>query len=202
VVIAGERDRGGWWGAGRRGSWSDAVGAARLLGEELGVALEVAADPHPPFHPGRCASLSIDGVVVGHAGELHPRVIAAFDLPKRAAAAELSLDALLAAAAPITAAPVVSAYPAATIDIAVTVAAAVPAAELEAALRDGAGQLLEAIRLFDVYEGTQVGEGRRSMAFALRLRASDRTLTTEEVAAVRDSAVAVASKRCGAELRT
>jgi phenylalanyl-tRNA synthetase beta chain len=202
VVIAGERDRGGWWGPGRRGSWSDAVAAARLLAEELGVALEVAADPRPPFHPGRCASLSIDGVVVGHAGELHPRVIAAFDLPERTAAAELSLDALLAAAAPITAAPIVSAYPAATIDIAVTVASAVPAAQLEAALRDGAGELLEAIRLFDVYEGTQVGEGRRSMAFALRLRASDRTLTTEEVAAVRDSAVAAASRRCGAELRT
>jgi phenylalanyl-tRNA synthetase beta chain len=201
VVLAGDREPSGWWGEGRRASWSDAIDVARLLAGALGIDLAVAADPHAPFHPGRCAALSIDGTLVGHAGELHPRVIGAFGLPARACAAELSLDALIAAAEPVAAAPVVSSYPAATVDIAVTVDASVPAASLEASLRTGAGELLEAIRLFDVYEGEQVGEGRKSMAFALRLRASDRTLTAEEVATVRDGAVAEAARQFDAVLR-
>jgi phenylalanyl-tRNA synthetase beta chain len=114
---------------------------------------------------------------------------------------ELSLDVLIAASAGVNAAPPVSSYPAATLDIAVTVDAAVPAAELEAALRAGAGGLLEAIRLFDVYVGEQVAAGRKSMAYALRLRAGDRTLTVDEVTAVRDAAVAEAASRVGAALR-
>jgi phenylalanyl-tRNA synthetase beta chain len=99
------------------------------------------------------------------------------------------------------AAPLVSAYPPANLDLAVTVDAGVPAADLEEALRAGAGDLLEAIRLFDVYAGEQVGVGRKSMAYALRLRAPDRTLTVEEATAVRDAAVAEAATRLGAELR-
>jgi phenylalanyl-tRNA synthetase beta chain len=140
-------------------------------------------------------------VLLGHAGELHPRVVEAFGLPPRTSAAELSLDLLLEHAQPVGAAPEVSSYPAATIDIAVTVASDVASAELEAALRRGAGDLLEEIRLFDVYAGEQVGAGRKSMAFALRLRAPDRTLTAEEAAAVRDAAVAAAAASVGAELR-
>ncbi len=79
--------------------------------------------------------------------------------------------------------------------------AAHPAAEVEAALRAGAGPLLEALRLFDVYTGPQVGEGRRSLAFALRLRAPDRTLSDTEVLGARDAAVAEAGRRTGAVLR-
>lgn len=202
AVLAGQRDPGGWWGPGRAAAWSDAIDVARLLGDELGFPVTVAEDRHAPFHPGRCASLSVDGTLIGHGGELHPRVIEAFGLPARAVAVELSLDALLDAALPVQAAPVVSAYPAATIDVAVTVAETVAAADLEQALRDGAGELLEAIRLFDVYQGVQVGAGRKSMAFALRLRAADRTLAAEEVAAARDRAVAAAADRFGAELRS
>jgi phenylalanyl-tRNA synthetase beta chain len=201
VVLAGERELPGWWGPGRAASWADAVEAARLLGQALGADISVKADRHPPFHPGRCAALHIGEELLGHAGELHPRAIAAFGLPARTSAMEISLDVLLAAAADVTAAPHVSAYPAATVDVAVTVDAAVPAAELESALRDGAGELLEEMRLFDVYVGEQVGEGRKSMAYALRLRAADRTLTVDEATAVRDAAVAEAASRVGAELR-
>jgi phenylalanyl-tRNA synthetase beta chain len=177
------------------------VESARALARAVGAELEVKADRHAPFHPGRCAVLTVDGELLGHAGELHPRVIEAFDLPPRTSAMELSLDVLIASAAGVDAAPYVSSYPAATVDIAVTVDQAVPAGELEAALRAGAGELLEAIRLFDVYAGAQVGEGRKSMAYALRLRAGDRTLTVEEVNAVRDAAVAEAASRVGAALR-
>ncbi|HVT65205.1 MAG TPA: phenylalanine--tRNA ligase subunit beta [Mycobacteriales bacterium] len=201
VVLAGERELAGWWGNGRAASWADAVEAARSLGRALGTDVKVTADRHAPFHPGRCAALHVGDELLGHAGELHPRAIDAFNLPPRTCAMEISLDVLLAAAADVTAAPLVSPYPAANVDLAVTVDAGVPAADLEAALRAGAGELLETIRLFDVYVGEQVGEGRKSMAYALRLRAPDRTLTVEEATAVRDAAVAEAASRVGAELR-
>jgi phenylalanyl-tRNA synthetase beta chain len=77
----------------------------------------------------------------------------------------------------------------------------VSAADVEAAIRAGAGELVESVRLFDVYEGPQVGEGKRSLAFALRLRAPDRTLTVEEIATARDGAIAQAAARVGAVLR-
>jgi phenylalanyl-tRNA synthetase beta chain len=96
----------------------------------------------------------------------------------------------------------VSTFPVATQDVALVVAADVPAAEVETALRDGAGELLESLRLFDVYTGDQIGSGRRSLAYALRFRAADRTLTAEEASAARDCAVAEAGRRVGAVLRT
>ncbi|PLW74414.1 phenylalanine--tRNA ligase subunit beta, partial [Streptomyces sp. DJ] len=95
----------------------------------------------------------------------------------------------------------VSAFPVATQDVALVVDASVPAADVEAALREGAGDLLEAVRLFDVFTGEQVGEGKKSLAYALRFRAPDRTLTVEEASASRDAAVAVAAERTGAVLR-
>ena len=103
-------------------------------------------------------------------------------------------------------APVLSPYPPATQDVALIVDAAVPAAEVQAALRDGAatageGILLEDIRLFDVYTGAQVGEGRKSLAYTLGFRALDRTLTAAEATAARDAAVAEAEERVGATLR-
>ena len=94
AVLAGHRQVPGWWGKGEPAVWSDAVQAARVVGEASGVELTVAAADYAPWHPGRCAALSVDGVVVGHAGELHPKVIEVLGLPKRACAMELSLDAV------------------------------------------------------------------------------------------------------------
>ncbi|MGV2385930.1 MAG UNVERIFIED_CONTAM: phenylalanine--tRNA ligase subunit beta, partial [Thermobifida fusca] len=139
-------------------------------------------------------------VLVGHAGELHPRVIKAYGLPSRTSALEINWDRIEAAAAAATA-PQISTYPVATQDVALVVDASVPAAEVEAALREGAGELLESVRLFDVYTGDQVGEGRKSLAYALRLRAHDRTLTVEETNRIKDAAVAAAAERTGAVLR-
>jgi len=201
VVLAGERERAGWWGPGRAASWSDAVEAARLVAREARVTVEVSKDEHAPWHPGRCAVLRRDGAVVGHAGELHPRVVAALGLPERTCAMELDLDLLGADTDPVPA-PRLSTYPPATQDVALVVDAAVPAADVEAALRDGAGELLESVRLFDVYRGPQVGEGKASLAWALRFRAPDRTLTVEETSAARDAAVAEAARRTGAVQRT
>lgn len=207
-VLAGAREPSGWWGPGRRVDHTDALASVRLVADVLGVELTVTADQgHMPWHPGRCARLTVDGVLVGHAGELHPNVVAAHGLPARAVAFELDLDALLAAAPtePYQARPV-STFPVAKEDIALVVPADVPAADVLEAVRVGAvasaaGDVIEDIRLFDVYEGEQVGVGNRSLAFALRLRADDRTLTAQETAGVRDSVVAEAHRRFGATLR-
>jgi phenylalanyl-tRNA synthetase beta chain len=195
--------------AGAPASWDAAVGALVELGRQLGLVLEPRAAGHAvqgagPFHPGRCAQLLLDGRRVGLAGELHPRVVTALELPARTCAGEADLDRLVAVAAargPVPA-PVVSHYPPASVDVALVVDDRVAAADVEQALRDGAGVLLEAIRLFDVYTGPQVGEGQRSLAFALRLRAPDRTLADTDVLAARDAAVAEASRRTGAVLRS
>src|SRR5262249_51894815 len=121
-------------------------------------------------------------------------------LPARTAAMELDLKAL-----PITEprpAPLVSPYPPVLQDVALVVDVAVPVAELAATLRRGAGELLEDVRLFDVYTADQVGEGKRSLAFALRFRAPDRTLTVAEATAARDAAVAAAVEFHAAALRS
>lgn len=209
-VLAGLREPAGWWGAGRPADHTDAIDAVYLVAEVLGVELTVQADAgRAPWHPGRCARFATpDGTVVGYAGELHPRVVADLDLPARACAFEVDLDVLLAAAPAVpVVAREVSTFPAAKEDVALVVPDFVPVAEVLAAVRSGAaasaaGDVLESARLFDVYAGEQVGAGHRSLAFALRLRAADRTLTADETAAVREAVVAEAERRFGATLRT
>ncbi|MCL8012666.1 phenylalanine--tRNA ligase subunit beta [Streptomyces sp. AS02] len=206
VVLAGAREQAGWWGDGRPAGWSDAVEAARVVAREAGAELIVRGGQYGPWHPGRCAELAItvDGAqrVVGHAGELHPRVLKALGLPARTCAMELDLDALEQVGDGTPQAPSISTFPVATQDVALVVDKPVPAAEVEAALRAGAGELLEGIRLFDVYENEeQLGDGKKSLAYALRFRAGDRTLTVDEASAARDAAVALAGELTGAVLR-
>ncbi|MDH6109512.1 phenylalanyl-tRNA synthetase beta chain [Kitasatospora sp. MAP12-15] len=203
VALAGERQPSGWWGAGAPAGWADAVEAARTVARAAGVELEARQDQHAPWHPGRCAALYAAGTdrLVGHAGELHPRVVKAMHLPERTSAMELDLDLLTADGEQPVQGPVVSGFPVATQDVALIVDREVPAARVEQALREGAGELLEAIRLFDVFEGEQVGEGKKSLAYALRFRATDRTLTADEASAAREAAVAAALARTGAVLR-
>jgi phenylalanyl-tRNA synthetase beta chain len=209
-VLAGDRELPGWWGQGRAATWADAIEAARQVGAVGHLTFEVRAAQEPPWHPGRCAALyahavTADGTgqdhkwLAGYAGELHPRVIEAYGLPPRTCAFELDFaTAATAAAAAVVRGPSLSPYPPATQDVALVVAAEVPAADVTAALRDGAGDLLEDVRLFDVYTGAQLGDGRKSLAYTLRFRAPDRTLTAAEVTAARDAAVAEAGQRAGA----
>ncbi|KOX17948.1 MULTISPECIES: phenylalanine--tRNA ligase subunit beta [unclassified Streptomyces] len=205
VVLAGAREQAGWWGKGHPTDWADAVEAARTVAREAGAELIVRQGQYGPWHPGRCAELRVvvDGEehTAGYAGELHPRVVKSFGLPARTSAMELDLDLVEAASEGPLKAPRISAFPVATQDVALVVADGVPAAEVEAALREGAGELLESIRLFDVYTGDQLGEGTKSLAYALKFRAPDRTLTVDEASAARDAAVALASDRTGAVLR-
>lgn len=204
AVLTGHRERPGWWGEGRRADWSDAIELAQRVGRTVGVPITAVADTtRLPWHPGRCAALTLpDGVVVGHAGELHPAVLEALDLPARTVAFELDLDEVLCAVdeGPVQAEPI-STFPAAKEDFAFVVDAAVTAGALEAVVREAAGELAEEVRLFDVFTGAQVGEGRKSLAFAVRLRAADRTLGAEETTAVRERVIALAAERLGAVLR-
>jgi phenylalanyl-tRNA synthetase beta chain len=227
AVLAGEREIDGWWGPGRAATWADAIEAARAVGRICRVSLDIRADRYAPWHPGRCAAIyalvapsspssasspsspEADGTqrewLAGHAGELHPRVIKDFGLPDRTCALELDLSVMFAAAeaAGAVQAPELSTYPLATQDVALIVDAAVPAADVAAALTAGApAELLEDVRLFDVYTGAQVGEDRKSLAYTLRFRAPDRTLTAAETTAARDAAVAEAARRVGAVLRS
>jgi phenylalanyl-tRNA synthetase beta chain len=202
VALAGARTPSGWWGDGFAASWADAVEAARVVAAAVGVEVSVRRGAAPaPWHPGRCAEIAIAGRVVGHAGELTPRACEDVGLPKRTAVMELDLGALIAASDGALVARSISTYPVAKEDVALVVASDVPASDVEAALVAGAGPLLESARLFDVYVGEQVGEGRKSLAYALRLRAPDRTLTVDEVSAARDSAVAAAAAATGAVQR-
>ncbi|MGV4987179.1 phenylalanine--tRNA ligase subunit beta [Streptomyces sp. NRAIS4] len=206
VVLSGAREQAGWWGEGRPAGWAEAIDAARAVAREAGAELVVRKGQYGPWHPGRCAELVIvsDGTeqILGHAGELHPRVLKALGLPERTCAMELNLDALEAVGDGVPQAPRISTFPVATQDVALVVDKPVPSGEVEAALREGAGELLESIRLFDVYENAeQLGDGKKSLAYALRFRAGDRTLTVDEASAARDAAVALAGERTGAVLR-
>jgi phenylalanyl-tRNA synthetase beta chain len=202
AVFAGEVERSGWWGEGRTASWADAVGLVRELGSELGVDVEVRSAQRMPWHPGRCARVFVDGTEFGHAGELHPRVCAAHGLPRGSAALEVDLGFLIDHAVAVASAPSLSTFPVAKEDVALVVPDEVSADDLARTLREGAGDLCESVRLFDVYTGAQIGAGRKSLAFALRFRAPDRTLTEAETGAARDAAVALAAERHGAEQRS
>ena len=202
VLLAGAKQPAGWWGAARPASWADAVAAARLIAATVGADIEVGSDAIAPFHPGRCAVLRSGDVVVGYAGELHPKVVERCDLPARTAVMELDLDALIERARAIVPAPAIQTMPVAKEDIALVVADDTPAQDLADAVADGAGELLESVRLFDEYEGEQVGPGKKSLAFSLRFRAADRTLTADEVTAAREAAVAKAAERFDAVLRS
>ncbi len=199
AVLTGLREPRGPWGEGRRVEAADAFEAVRIIARASGIELVLRAAQYLPWHPGRCAEVLVGDVTVGHAGQLHPAVIERSGLPADTCAVELNLDAMpIVEALP---APRVSPFPAVFQDVNLVVDADVAAQAVEDAVRDGAGALLEEVRLFDVYTGPQLGESRKSLTFALRFRAPDRTLTEDEASAARDAAVRCAAERVGAVLR-
>jgi phenylalanyl-tRNA synthetase beta chain len=153
-----------------------------------------------PWHPGRCGEILADDIVVGWAGELHPAVLERLHLPPRSLALEIDLDAIPVNNALVS--PRISPYPPVLQDLAVVVDAGVAAEDVRAALEAGAGELLESIAVFDVFTGEQVGEGKKSLTFSLRFRATDRTLTEDEATAARDAALAAATSAVGAQMRS
>ena len=202
TVATGAIEHEGPWGAGRAYTYADAIESARQVARAAGVDVEVESAEQLPWHPGRCAAIVLTDeakTVVGYAGELHPQVLEALDLPARTCAMELDVTALpLEEKFP---APMLSAFPALHQDIALVVDETTPAEQVRKVVEEGAGELLESVELFDVFRGEQLGEGKKSLAFQLLFRASDRTLTDDEVNEHRLAAAELAKQRLNAEMR-
>lgn len=180
---------------------SEALDAVRVIGEAAGVRIDVAQAHRAALHPGRTGVLTVGEVEVGYVGELHPDVASGADLPGRATVLELDLDGILALAGDHAVAASLSTFPAATQDVSLVVGDDIAAGDVRAALADGAGALLEDIRLVDDYRGDGVPSGSKSLTFALRFRADDRTLTAAEATEAKLAGVAVAAERLGASIR-
>ena len=197
-LLVGKIENENWQGKARSYTWQDAIEYAQEILALCNLDWSIKRSDFAPWHPGRCAELIVDGKAVAHAGELHPRVIAKYGLPERSVAFAVGLSAL--PDSELVRPTVVGTMPAALQDVALIVDENISAADLEAALRAGAGDLLESITLFDRYD--KIGDGKISLAFTLVFRAQDRTLTGEEVSAMREAATNQAAKSCGAIVRT
>ena len=197
-LLVGKTENEDWQGKARSYNWQDAIAYAQDVLALCNLEWSVARSDLAPWHPGRCAELIVNGKAVAHAGELHPRIIAAYGLPERSVAFAVALSAL--PDSQLVRPTTVGTMPAAVQDVALIVDSTVNAADVEAALRTGAGDLLESITLFDRYD--KIGDGKVSLAFSMVFRAQDRTLTGEEVSAMREAATAVAATKFGAVVRT
>ncbi|MCB2412603.1 phenylalanine--tRNA ligase subunit beta [Demequina sp. TTPB684] len=202
-VLCGSRVPAGWNQPAAAWEWSDALALVETVAAAAGVSLTRSADSYAPWHPGRAAVFALpDGTPCAHAGELHPKVCETLGLPARSVAFQVLLDPIIAfTEGQIVAAEAVSGQVLAKEDFAFVVPDAVTAGALVAVVRSAGGDLVEDVRVFDVYAGAQVGEGLKSVAVNVRMRAADHTLTTEEVLSVRESVIAVAESELGAVLR-
>ncbi len=181
----------------------DAVDALRAVGEALELA-DLRLDrgtAAPGFDPARSATVLVDGKPVGHVGALAGPVLDGFDVPAPAVAIEVDVDGLLGGTRRDRAFTALSRFPASSIDLAFVAPETVLAADIEATLRNTGGDLLESVRCFDEFRADALGPGRRSLAFALRFHAPDRTLTDAEIANARQRAIEAVAKVHGAELR-
>ncbi len=189
-----------WRGGGEPADFFALKGVVEALAGQLGTTIACESGVQPFLHPGRSATVNAAGVVAGWIGELHPLVCRAWDIDA-AVGFELDLAALVAVAgAGEEAYEDVTTFPASYQDIAVVVPTALPAAELREAVLTSGGELLQAADVFDLFEGEQVGEGRKSLALRLEFRAADRTLTDEEVSTQR-AAIESALEKVGGSLR-
>ncbi|MFM1973334.1 MAG: hypothetical protein RLZZ345_418 [Actinomycetota bacterium] len=183
-------------------NYQDALNAVLTVARAAAVELEIRQAVRKGFHPGRCAEFfTSDSVLVAVAGELDPALAAQNDLGRRIAAAEVNLSKLFAAAPASINASEIKVMPAATQDVSLVVDLDVSAASLQQALVEGAGELLESIVLTDDYRGDNIAANKKSLTFALRFRAPDRTLTQAEATQARDAGVANAAEKFSASLR-
>jgi phenylalanyl-tRNA synthetase beta chain len=184
---------------------ADALDSVRQLGLALGLDIRAVQASHSALHPGRTASLVVataeGDTIVGVAGELLPRIAEGAHLPRVVAVAEVDLDALIELSPREIAVRPIFGYPAATQDLSLVVPRETPAGEVSDAVARGAGALLEDIRLVDDYRGSGVGDETKSLTFALRFRATDRTLTASEASEAKLAGLAVAAAEFGATLR-
>jgi phenylalanyl-tRNA synthetase beta chain len=189
-----------WRGDGADADFFAVKAVLEALATQLAVELDFAPREQPFLHPGRAAAVSLEGEPVGWLGEVHPLVCRNWGL-EAAVAFELEAAPLLAAAgAGEEHYEDVTTFPAVYQDIAIVVGSEVPAREVREAVLAGGGELLRAAEVFDLYEGEQLGEGRKSLALRMEFRAADRTLTDQEVADLR-TRIAARLGEIGASIR-
>ncbi|MEN9609097.1 MAG: hypothetical protein RLZZ06_1028, partial [Actinomycetota bacterium] len=181
--------------------YADAISLATVVVAATGSQLTVKQGSTKGFHPGRTAELFVGDASIGFAGELDPALAAKKDLPRRVAVLEINLDELYKQAPEVRQASPIYGYPAATQDLSLLVGIDVPAGEVLRTIEEGAGSLLEQVRLVEDYRGENLPEGQKSLTFALRFRATDRTLTQAEASESRDAAVQLAGTKFGATIR-
>ncbi|HEY9323338.1 MAG TPA: phenylalanine--tRNA ligase subunit beta [Agromyces sp.] len=180
---------------------ADAIDIVRQVELATGARIDVSQGSHRAMHPGRTAELRVDGTLVGFAGELLPALAIEADLPRVVAVVELDLDAVIALTDAALEARTIDTMPAATQDLSLIVPVGVAAAEVAAAIREGAGALLEHLSIVDDYRGQGVPAEAKSLTFALRFRADDRTLTAAEASEAKLAGAALANERFGATIR-
>ena len=156
---------------------------------------------NPSYHPGRCASITVDGVCVGVMGQVHPLVVKNFGMDCEVYCAELNLSALMDLRMPDPTYTPLPRYPAVTRDLALVCDEAITVAQVETVITEAAGKLLRSVKLFDIYRGTGVPEGKKSMAFSLELRADDRTLTDSDSDGVMNKVLSTLRDKLNAVLR-
>jgi phenylalanyl-tRNA synthetase beta chain len=180
----------------------DAVDALRAVSDALRIeGIELRSADVVGYQRGRAAEVVAGGVVIGALGQVADDVVDALNLEPPVVAFEVALDGLAAAPRRDTEFHALSRFPVSMVDLAFVVDAAVPAAAIEATIRAATGDVLERVRCFDEFTSGALGAGRRSLAFALRFRAPDRTLTDADVAALRSRAIDAVVAAHGAELR-
>jgi phenylalanyl-tRNA synthetase beta chain len=175
------------------------LGLLRLLNDVLGLDLTTRTSSPPGFHPGRTAAVLLDGVLLGFVGELGPAAARHYGLPGRVAVGELDLEPLLSPPAPKPALSP-SVYPHVDFDLSFRVDESVTATQILEVTTAVAGAMLEQARVFDEFHDESLGAGKKALAITYRLRAFDRTLTSEEIAGVRRTMIDEAAG-IGAELR-
>ena len=164
-------------------------------------AVYTAVSDNPTFHPGRCAKITVDGVELGYMGQIHPLAAKNYDLDCEVYCAELSFTKLLDLRLPEATYVPLPKYPGVTRDLAIICDEALTVAEAENAITAAGGKLLRSVKLFDIYRGTGVPEGKKSMAFSMELRADDRTLTDADSESVMQKVLTALQESCGATLR-
>jgi len=164
-------------------------------------AVYTAVSDNPTFHPGRCAKVTVDGVELGYMGQIHPLVAKNYGLDCEVYCAELSFTKLLSLRLPEATYVPLPKYPGVNRDIAIICDEALTVAEAENVITTAGGKLLRNVKLFDIYRGTGVAEGKKSLAFSMELRADDRTLTDADSEAVMQKVLAALQEKCGATLR-
>jgi len=153
------------------------------------------------LHPGRTANLLVGGKLCGVLGEVHPDVLKNYELPTKVYVAQIDFEAVLSATDTKIQYKALPKFPSVERDLALLVDDVIPVAQLEKVIVKAAGNLLEGVKLFDVYKGKQVAEGKKSVAYSLTLRAADRTLTDEEIAGCTKKVIKALEREIGAELR-